>query len=538
MATPRNLAQEDQALEDHAQDDKAQLRAAGISHQEAQRQLRLLSSPPSPARLLRPCTAGDGILTLSPDLQAESLETFTVAQKKGRVTKFVPASGAASRMFGALLPYLESSESPRLEDSTLETLSASPEAISGDSEPLLQFFRELPRFAFFRPLRTALEERGIHPSVPSSAWPLLETLRTLFLPEGLGYAQLPKGLIPFHDYPEDPRTAFEEHLQEGAAYARDESGRCRLHFTVGATATSRFKDLEERVRKTLADTHLPQGSSPEFEIEYSIQSRATDTLALDGQGRPFRLPNGELLLRPGGHGSLLRNLQGIGGDLVFIKNIDNVAPDSARAATVRWKQILGGYLVSLQRKIFDCLERWETTPSAMEEGLELLVSHLGLNPKEIPVKEHRDRFCRSLLDRPLRVCGVVVNAGEPGGGPFWVSNGDGSSSKQIIEMAQVDTDADDQRKIVDAATHFNPVDLVCGLRNWRGEPFSLTEFSDPNTAFVAAKNHQGQPLTALEHPGLWNGAMAHWNTVFIEVPASTFTPVKTVFDLLRQEHQD
>ncbi|MCB1036711.1 MAG: DUF4301 family protein, partial [Acidobacteria bacterium] len=343
-------------------------------------------------------------------------------------------------------------------------------------------------------------------------------------------------LIPFHSGLFGPRTAFEEHLVEALAYARDAEGRCRLHFTVAEGELPRFEahaaEAAERLKQAAGED-----AAASFEIRFSLQHPATDTLALDEAGHPFRLEDGRLLLRPGGHGALLRNLQELEADLVFIKNIDNVVPDARKGPTLTWKRLLGGYLVTCQERIFEQLRHLDAgEPGAADEAVAFLVEELYLPPERVPAREERKAFAFELLNRPIRVCGVVLNTGEPGGGPFWVRGEDGLASRQIVEAAQI-ASAPDQQAILAAATHFNPVDLVCGLRDFRGRPFDLSRFVDPKTAFVSKKDHLGRPLTSLERPGLWNGAMAHWHTLFVEVPSETFAPVKTVFDLLRPEHQ-
>jgi hypothetical protein len=302
----------------------------------------------------------------------------------------------------------------------------------------------------------------------------------------------PKGLIPFHSYPDRSRTAFEEHLVEAAAYTRGADGRCRLHFTVSPEHLTGFEELLDRVGEGYAER-----LGARFEVGFSVQKPRTDTLAADEDGRPLHDSAGRLHLRPGGHGSLIENLNDLRGDLVFVKNIDNVQPDRSRSVTVEWKKLLAGYLVKLEREASSLLR----------------------------------------LNRPLRVCGVVPNTGEPGGGPFWVRHGDGTTSRQIVETAQVDASDDAQQRLLRSSTHFNPVDLVCAVRDADGKPHDLREFVDQEAVIITRKTVGGREVRALERPGLWNGGMAGWNTVFVEVPLETFTPVKTVLDLLRPEHQ-
>jgi hypothetical protein len=339
-------------------------------------------------------------------------------------------------------------------------------------------------------------------------------------------------------YPEENRTPFEEHLVEAAKYAFNGKDPCTLHFTVSPEHLDRFQDRFNRVGAFFEKTF-----SVTYDIGFSIQKPSTDTLAVDLENRPFRLDDGRLLFRPGGHGALLENLNDLKGDIVFIKNIDNVVPDYLKTDTYLWKKILGGCLISVQNKIAHFMDRlssesdsrdlFEKVTGFMEKTLKLrmppAVQNAGLETKRNWIVER--------LDRPVRVCGMVRNTGEPGGGPFWVEDPSGEQTLQIVETAQVDPDDDEQQTILSGATHFNPVDLVCGVRNWQGEPFDLRRFTDPETVFISTKSKDGKELKALEHPGLWNGSMARWISLFVEVPAITFNPVKTVNDLLRKEHQ-
>lgn len=520
-------------------EDTRRLAEGGISREDARRQLRFLRHPPALQHLERPCTAGDGIRRIEA-AEHDGLERrFARAEREGRITKFVPASGAATRMFQSLLPFVGRRQET-MEAATREHLEKAAAAGDAGARDVLCFADHLSRFAFYEDLRQACRDLDASLAGALHQGDLGFVLRILLGPEALGYAETPKALIPFHSSPEGPRTPLMEHLVEALGYARDEAGVCRLHFTVSEGEEPRFE------AQSTAAAHLASivagDTVPRFEVSFSIQHPATHTLALGEDGQPFRLGDGSLLLRPGGHGALLRNLHELardrGGDLVFIKNVDNVVPDGRKGPTLLWKRLLGGYLLSYQERIFGFLKRLaagEETP-AEDEAAEFLVEELRVAPEEIPRGDGRRAYLRQRLHRPIRVCGVVANTGEPGGGPFWVRGGDGTLSRQIVEAAQV-AGTPDQQKILSAATHFNPVDLACGVRDYRGRAFDLPRFVDPNTAFVADKDHLGRSLKALERPGLWNGAMAHWHTFFVEVPSETFAPVKTVFDLLRPEHQ-
>jgi hypothetical protein len=479
--------------------DLRQMAALGIAPEEAARQIGLFRNPPPFTRVLRPCEVGDGIRQLFPSDQPELLAIFAEAAAQGRVGKFVPASGAATRMFQALLAYLK--------DDGAE--------MTGE---VRTFFDNLPRFAFSD-----------------------DVLRALLLEPGLGYAEKPKGLLKFHREQGEARTAFEEHLVEAADYTRDSTGGCRLHFTVSPHHQEGFANLLEEVRPQYEERF-----GCRFTVTFSHQSRATDTLAVDPENRPFRQDDGTLLFRPGGHGSLIENLHALatlGWDVVLLKNIDNVVPDSRKAPGLLWKKLLAGALVALQKRVFACLERLEAGPAPLElldEIDKFLADDLcrQVPPEDaLAGSEARRRMLIHLLDRPLRVCGVVRNQGEPGGGPFWVEAPDSTVSLQIVETSQIDPESPEQQAVLKSSTHFNPVDLACALRDRHGRPYDLACFVDPSAVFISGKSHEGRPLKALERPGLWNGAMAGWNTVFIEVPDETFAPVKTVLDLLRPEHQ-
>ena len=504
-------------------EDVQQMRALGISPDEARRQLELFQNPPEPVRLDRPARVGDGIVRLPEDSHGALIQRFERAQGEGRISKLVPASGAATRMFRDLTSYMVGE--------------------TDESEAVDRFFDRLEDFPFHAELARVYEEIEGEPldeAVPrGSRKDRVRILRILLTDEGLGYADMPKGLIPFHRYPTGSATPFEEHLVEASAYARDQNKMARLHFTVAP-------EHEERFRAVLGDVGEALGERLDcrFEVEFSSQSHATDTIAVDPDNQPFRLDDGTLLLRPGGHGALLKNLEATRGDVVMIKNIDNVVPNG-RKDLVHWhKKVLGGYLLVIRDRAFGFLERLERDdasgdPALLDEATLFVRDSLQ---RPLPDEwgsmdpETRRKWLVEALDRPLRACGVVVNQGEPGGGPFWVRGDEGRLSLQIVEGSQV-SDAEDQQKIFASSTHFNPVDLACSLRNQWGEAYPLDVFVDPSTVFIAEKTHDGRPLKALERPGLWNGAMAHWNTIFVEVPIETFAPVKTVLDLLRPEHQ-
>jgi len=365
-----------------------------------------------------------------------------------------------------------------------------------------------------------------------------EILDYLLTAKGLNYAERPKGLLKFHRYQEGSRTAFAEHLVEAANYAKGSGGKSRLHFTVSPEHQTGFRELLTEISDEFAKEY-----GVRFAVDFSEQEKATDTIAVDLDNRPFREADGTLLFRPGGHGALLENLNRLAADIIFIKNIDNVVPDRLKDETFLWKKVLCGHLLKVQKKIFSYLEMLGEKPvpvKLVDEILHFIKLELAIQPPvdfDLRSDSEKCNFLMGILNRPIRVCGMVKNEGEPGGGPFWVADRDGSLSLQIVEGAQIDPAASGQQKVLQAATHFNPVDLVCGVRDWQGKPFDLKKYVDPEAVFIAQKSKDGRELKALELPGIWNGAMAYWNTIFVEVPLITFNPVKSVNDLLRAEHQ-
>jgi len=501
------------------QHDRDVLRGRGITEEQAESQLQNLRSGFPSLRLDRPATAGDGILQLGDDDTPQLLAAHRQAADAGRLMKFVPASGAASRMFASLARARQASYSA----STQELRAAATEEDA--AADTVRFLESIDKFAFGTEL-----QRVLGPGQPTPR----EVLVALLEDEGLGFAKLPKGLIPFHGRGPGARTAFEEHLVEAGLYASNNEGRARLHFTVPPEFDARIAEHLRLGREKLG----PHSGGIEFELSH--QQSSTDMLAATMDGEPVRDAAGELLFRPGGHGALLENLAGIDADVAFLKNIDNVAPAAQAAETRIHKATLCGALVSLEAEIHTKLAEWDaSSPRAGEmDALEDFArENLGIDLPKLRDEGARRSRMRAILDRPLRVCGMVQNQGEPGGGPYWVRDEDGSQSLQIVEAAQIDQDDPEQAACMKRATHFNPVDLVCALRNRAGDPFELSEFVDERTGIRAKKTFEGEPIWAVERPGLWNGAMARWNTVFVEMPISTFSPVKTVLDLLRPEHQ-
>ncbi len=482
--------------------------------------------------LLRPCTIGDGIVILD-KANLQRLEgVYAKVVGSGRVLKFVPASGAATRMVKALLALYTGYEKP-------DAYGRVPEPQQGDPDYkiFIDTMKNLKRFAFFGDLRSKMEKDGLDTESLVTQGHYKPILQYILTDKGLNMVNLPKGLIPFHHYSDHTRTPFEEHIVEAGAYARDYSGIVRVHFTVPDSHEAAIKDHIAEV--TRRHTH----SETTYDITFSTQKPSTDTVAVDMDNQPFRDTNGRLDFRPGGHGALLENLNDLQGDIIFIKNIDNVVPDRLKPMTYLYKRALGAYLAELQDQVFARMERLsrkEVDQTYIEEIFEFGRQRLFIHPPDKILQgpiEKKIEFLISRLNRPLRVCGMVKNEGEPGGGPFWVTHADGIPSLQIIESAQVDMKNVEQKRIWESSTHFNPVDLVCGVRDFLRKPFQLIQYRDTNAGFISIKSKEGRELKALELPGLWNGSMAYWNTVFVEVPIITFNPVKTLADLLREEHQ-
>jgi hypothetical protein len=512
--------------------DLRQIQEKGLTPEKVIDQIEVFRKGFPYAKLRRPCTVGDGIHLLKEEDLESLAEHHRSSALAGRVMKFVPASGAATRMFKVLLSF-----NTRNEILDEEHIAAQAENNNPDYQKLQAFVKAIKQFAFFDRLKQVMAEDGLDIENLLSRGRYKPILDYVLTPKGLDLANLPKGLIPFHRYPDHARSPFEEHLVEAAAYAQDGNGRVRIHFTVAPEHEAAFREHFETVRP------LYEKSGMTYEVTFSAQKPSTDTLAVDLENKPFRNPEGTLVFRPGGHGALLQNLGDLEGDIVFIKNIDNVVPDRLKGLTYAYKKALGGFLVTLQNKIFSYLEKLakeEVDDRLLNEIFQFVGGQLSVPLPEDVIYRSWDEKLAVLfaqLNRPLRVCGVVRNVGEPGGGPFWVEDDEGRLSRQIVEKSQVDMESSEQRKIWESATHFNPVDLVCGVRDYAGRSFSLADYVDPNTGFISIKSKGGKELKALELPGLWNGSMAQWNTVFVEVPLITFNPVKTVLDLLRKEHQ-
>lgn len=502
------------------QQDLKQIAARGISEKQIEHQLEEIKNGFPFLKLEGAAAVGKGILRPDPEKAQEYIHTWEDYKAHGhRIVKFVPASGAASRMFKNMFAFL----------------NADYDTPTTDFEK--QFFDNIKKFAFYNALDDQCnknEGKGIEELVTDGNYKAV--VANMLNPEGLNYGQLPKGLLLFHNYPDGPRTPMEEHLVEAALYASSK-GEANIHFTVSHDHLRLFEEkVEEKAPK------YEKNFGIKYNISFSEQKPSTDTIAANPDNTPFRNADGSLLFRPGGHGALIENLNEIDGDVIFIKNIDNVVPDRLKNDTVTWKQVIAGVLVTLQQRAFDYLRTLDSgtyNHAKLEEIIRFVQRDLCCRKPDIKELEDAELviYLRGKLNRPIRVCGVVKNVGEPGGGPFLVYNQDGTISLQILESSQIDKDNAEYMNMFAEGTHFNPVDLVCATKDYQGKAFNLPDYVDPSTGFISNKSKNGRELKALELPGLWNGAMSNWNTVFVEVPLSTFNPVKTVNDLLREQHQ-
>lgn len=499
--------------------DLEQISHRGISEESVIRQLEQIKNGFPFLKIDSAASVDNGIVSLSDEEKKHYVELWEKYLTEGhRVVKFVPASGAASRMFKNIFAFIDAPYNVPTTDFEKE------------------FFNGLSKFAFRKALCAKCKENdGMSACQLKEKGQYKKVAENLLNGNGLNYGQLPKGLLLFHDYPEGPRTSMEEHLVEAALYAVS-GGVADIHFTVSHDHIGLFK---KKVAEKQQQYEKMFGIH--FNISFSEQKPCTDTIAANPDNTPFRNADGSLLFRPGGHGALIENLNDIDADIVFIKNIDNVVPDRIKGVTVLYKQLLAGILVSLQQRVFEYMGQLdgECSHEKLMEMSQFLQNELCCRNSE--VKNMSDDklalYLRSKFNRPIRVCGVVKNVGEPGGGPFLCYNNDGTVSLQILESSQIDKENAEYVKMFKEGTHFNPVDLVCGTKDYHGNSFHLPDFVDAATGFVSSKSKNGRELKALELPGLWNGAMSDWNTVFVEVPIETFNPVKTVNDLLREQHQ-
>ena len=502
-------------------EDKELLAKKGISEQQIAEQLACFEKGFPYLKLAGAASVENrGIMIADADEQKKYLAAWDAYKDTDKkVVKFVPASGAASRMFKNLF----------------EFLGADYSVPTTDFEK--KFFDHIHSFAFYNDLNAAcLDNTGKNIDALVAEHNYKAVVSNLLEGAGLNYGALPKGLLKFHRYANGVRTPLEEHLVEGALYAASKTGQVNVHFTVSTEHKALFSQL---VEEKVAEYAKKYGVS--FNVSFSEQKPSTDTLAADMENKPFR-DNGKLVFRPGGHGALIENLNDLDADIVFIKNIDNVVPDRLKGDTVTYKKLLAGVLVTLQQQAFQYLKLLDGghySHDQLETIIRFVQQQLRCRKEDIKDLEDADLviYLRKKLNRPMRVCGMAKNVGDPGGGPFLAYNPDGTVSLQILESSQIDMKDPEKKAMFEQGTHFNPVDLVCAIRDYKGNKFNLLDYVDKATGFISYKSKNGKDLKALELPGLWNGSMSDWSTVFVEVPLSTFNPVKTVNDLLREQHQ-
>lgn len=505
--------------------DIQQIQKRGIEPAFVEKQLEWFEKGFPFLAVTRPATISDGIIRFEIDEIDKFGKHYDSMLDQISAVKFVPASGAATRMFKELFEFYDDLKSDRFDHA--EEL---PDTVR-------EFFERIQEFAFYTDLGESLLKKGKNIDDLIRNRDYIEILEDFLFSGGLNYGELPKGLLKFHQYSTGSRTALEEHLVESSQYCRDKSNQVKLHLTVSPEHEEEFSKLFQHVKKK-----YEVAAKCEFQMSFSHQKISTDTIATDTENKPFRNDDGSLLFRPGGHGALLENLDHVKADLIFIKNIDNVVPDRIKDATVFYKRAIAGYLLQLRKKVFDYIGMIDSGNGKefFSEIEGFVLSSLHIKPPQSYISLNAEKkldWLRGKLNRPIRICGMVKNVGEPGGGPFWAVNPDGSESLQVVESSQIDKKDPAKLEMLRNSTHFNPVDLVCSITNHKGEKYNLKKYIDPATGFISLKSKDGRDLKALELPGLWNGAMSDWTTIFVEVPLITFNPVKTVFDLLRPEHK-
>lgn len=510
--------------------DIKQIEAKGLTVQQVDSQIDLFKTEIPFANIAKAATIDNGIIGLSENSIEDNVARFDAQKDSLDLVKFVPASGAATRMFKFLYKFLkeynpeEQSINSYINKSKLKEMSL--------------FMVGLEKFPFFNQVLERLESKGVDFENLSDSKKTWHFVHTMLDEKQLNFGNQPKGLLPFHKYRSSHiSTAFEEHLYEAALYASTDNT-AELHFTI----SERYKDKFDKEFKRIEE-YVENSTGVSFNISFSYQHESTDTIAVTLDNEPFREDDDSLLFRPSGHGALLRNLNAIEADIIFIKNIDNVVVKDYKHEVAKYKKVLAGILLKLQSKTFEylqLLDKQTISGGDFAEIEEFLSQDMMIKISSEYQKyqdEYKIEYLREKLNRPIRICGMVKNEGEPGGGPFWVRDMYGNLSLQIVESAQINLKNKSQKDILTNATHFNPVDLVCGVKNYKGEKFNLENFVDHNAAFITMKTKVGKDLKALELPGLWNGSMAFWNTIFVEVPIITFNPVKTVNDLLKAPHQ-
>lgn len=509
--------------------DIQQIKNKGITVDAINAQIKRLKSGMAFSNLVSAATIGGGIECYDEKETQQLIAFYEAKQNQCSIVKFVPASGAATRMFKFLFQFLKNFE-------------ASKEGIENyatrkNNSLLIAFLKGLEDFPFYEDVLLNVKKNNPEFDAYSDDEKKLLFIKTMLAEKGLNYSGLPKGLLPFHKYSKQVKTAFEEHLFESTLYAAS-NAKANLHFTVSKNHQLYFSNAFNRIKEA-----LEVETKTTFNVSFSFQNQATETVALTTNNKVFRNEDSSILFRPAGHGALLENLNNLNYDLIFIKNIDNIVCEDKNRNVSLYKKLLAGVLLEVQEQVFEHLQKLDAG-NLVDVDFKVMALFLRnrLNvPLPIDFEEYSDNekieYLKNKLNRPIRVCGMVKNQGEPGGGPFWVKDKQGNISLQIVEFAQINFSKRNQQSIVYKATHFNPTDLVCGVKNYKGDKFDLTKFVDTEAAFITTKTQNGVDVYALELPGLWNGSMAHWNSIFVEVPLETFNPVKTVNDLLKPVHQ-
>lgn len=506
--------------------DIKQINSNGLTVEQIMSQLHYFENGIRPINLKDAATINNGILSLNKNEQNLFYKYYEAHKADYSILKFVPASGAATRMFKFLFEFLKEYDIKKESINSYINKNNVPE--------LALFIIGMEKLPFYSEILKAVPPNY---NQLNNDEKIVAFIKTMLNQDQLNLGKLPKGLLPFHQYKNEVSTAFKEHLYEATQYASNK-GCAKLHFTISEEHHSKFINEYNNIHQKITDK-----TNTHFEVNFSFQKHKTDTIAVTPENDFFRENNNQLLFRPSGHGALIENLNDIKEDIIFIKNIDNVVTPKLKDDVIVYKKMLAGVLMKIQKQVFSYISILKKD-IITEENIITIANFLStelnivINSEfEKYSKKYQIEYLVDKLNRPIRVCGMVKNEGEPGGGPFWVKSENGTISLQIVESAQIDKKNKRQNNILKKATHFNPVDIVCGIKNFEGNNFNLLDFVDSNTAFISSKTRLSKKLKALELPGLWNGAMANWNTIFIEVPLETFNPVKNVNDLLKPSHQ-
>ncbi|WP_179353010.1 DUF4301 family protein [Winogradskyella vidalii] len=512
------------------EEDIQQIEAKDLNLDSVKKQIKLFKNGIPFTHISEAATIDNGIMPLNTDVINKYVALFEAKKDDMSLLKFVPASGAATRMFKFLFQFINQYNS--------EEQSLNSYINKNKLKDLSLFMVGMEKFPFYRAVLEVLNSKGIDFETLSTQEKVWHFAKAMLDDNQLDFGNQPKGLLPFHEYKKNHiSTAFEEHLYEAALYASS-NGLAKLHFTVSEVHETKFIEEFQSIKE-----NIEQNTGVTFQISFSYQQQSTDTIAVTLNNKPFRETDGSILFRPSGHGALLKNLNTLDADIIFVKNIDNVVVYKYKEEVAKYKKVLAGILIELQSKTYEYLHDLDS--EEVTEGNIAAIENFLTHKLSIKISDeykkysHRYKveYLQEKLNRPIRICGMVKNEGEPGGGPFWVEDKKSNQSLQIVESAQINLEDQKQENILKNATHFNPVDLVCGVKNYKGEKFDLENYVNPNAAFITNKTKNGKDLKALELPGLWNGSMAHWNTIFVEVPIITFNPVKTVNDLLKSPHQ-